>query len=130
MSTWERRRDAHQLTRDDGRQDPELATLRARGHSLLAANWRVRARGDRRLRVRPLGVKPPAPSFNGDQETADVEARRATSGAAPRLKLPSENGSADNAEPGVLVFPGIVLPPPEKPVRGPLSWAYWSARRK
>ena len=65
-----------------------------------------------------------------DQETADVEARRATSGAAPRLKLPSENGSADNAEPGVLVFPGIVLPPPEKPVRGPLSWAYWSARRK
>ena len=130
MSTWERSRDAHQVTRDNGRQDPELAALRARGHSPLVANWRVRARGDRRFPVRPLGVKQPAPSFNGDQETVDVEARKTTIGVAPRLKLPSENGSADNAETGVLVFPAIVLPPPDKPVRGPLSWAYWSARRK
>lgn len=123
-------RDAHQVTRNNGRQDPELAALRARGHSLLAANWRVRVRGDRRLPTRPLGVRSPPPSFNGDHETADGEARKATNGTAPRLKLPSENGSADDAETGVLVFPQIVLPTPEKPVRGPLSWAYWSARRK
>jgi len=130
MSTWERSRDAHEVTRNNGRQDPELAALRARGHSLLTANWRVRIRGVRRSPVRPLGVEPPAPSLNGDQEMADAETRRSTNGTAPRQGTQGENGSSENAEPGVLVFPGIVLPPPEKPVRGPLSWAYWSARRK
>jgi hypothetical protein len=130
MWMWERSRDAHQVTRNNGRQDPELAALRARGHSLLAANWRVRVRGDRRSPVRLLGVELPAPSLDGDREIADVETRGSTNGVAPREGTPGENRSRKDDEAGVLVFPGIVLPPPEKPVRGPLSWAYWSARRK
>jgi len=130
MSMLELSRDAHQVTRNNGRQDPELAALRARGHSLLAANWRVRVRGARRSPVRPLGVELPAPSLNEDGKTTDVETRGTTNGTAPRQGTHAENRSRKNAEAGVLVFPEIVLPPPEKPVRGPLSWAYWSARRK
>jgi hypothetical protein len=130
MSMLEWSRDAHQVTRNNGRQDPELAALRARGHSLLAANWRKRIRGVRRSPVRPLGVELPAPSLNEDGETTDVETRGSTNGTAPRQGTHGENRSRKNAETGVLVFPEIVLPPPEKPVRGPLSWAYWSARRK
>ena len=130
MSMWERNRGAHQVTRNNGRQDPELAALRARGHSLLAANWRKRIRGVRRSPVRPLGVELPTPSLNEDGKTTDVETRGSTNGTAPRQGTHAENRSRRNAETGVLVFPEIVLPPPEKPVRGPLSWAYWSARRK
>lgn len=130
MSTWERSRDAHQVTRNNGRQDPELAALRARGHSLLAANWMVRARGDRRPPVRPLGVEPSSPPQNDDREMADIETRGSTNRTAPRQRAHGENESRKDVETGVLVFPEIVLPPPAKPVRGPLSWAYWSARRK
>ena len=130
MSMLEWSRDAHQVTRNNGRQDPELAALRARGHSLLAANWRKRVRGVRRSPVRPLGVELPAPSLNEEGETTDVETRGSTNGTAPRQETHGENRSRKSAEAGVLVFPEIVLPPPEKPVRGPLSWAYWSARRK
>jgi hypothetical protein len=130
MSMLEWSRDAHQVTRNNGREDPELAALRARGHSLLAANWRKRVRGVRRSPVRPLGVELPAPSLNEEGETTDVETRGSTNGTAPRQGAHGENRSRKSAEAGVLVFPEIVLPPPEKPVRGPLSWAYWSARRK
>jgi hypothetical protein len=130
MSTWGRSRASHQVTRNNGRQDPELAAHFARGHSLLAVNWRKRIRGDRRLRVRPLGGELPAPSRNGDAEIADVEARGSTNGTAPRRAAHSENRDQKDVEAGVLVFPEIVRAPPEKPVRGPLSWAYWSASRK
>ena len=67
MSMLEWSRDAHQVTRNNGREDPELAALRARGHSLLAANWRKRVRGVRRSPVRPLGVELPAPSLNEER---------------------------------------------------------------
>ena len=131
MSMLEWSRDAHQVTRNNGRQDPELAALRARGHSLLAANWRKRVRGvSRRSPVRPLGVELPAPALNEDGKTTDVETCGSTNGTASRQGTHGENRSRKNAESGVLVFPEVVLPPPEKPVRGPLSWAYWSARRK
>ena len=128
MLEWSR--DAHQVTRNNGRQDPELAALRARGHSLLAANWRKRVRGVRRSPVRPLGVELPAPSLNEDGETTDVQTRGSTNGTSPRHGTHGENRSRKSAETDVLVFPEIVLPPLEQPVRGPLSWAYWSARRK
>ena len=128
MLEWSR--DAHQVTRNNGRQNPELAALRARGHSLLEANWRVRIRGDRRSPPRPLGVQRPAPSLNEDGNTTRAAARGSTNGTAPRRGTRDETGSQEKAEADVLVFPEIVLPPAEKPVRGPLSWAYWSARRK
>jgi hypothetical protein len=75
-------------------------------------------------------VEVPAPSLNEDGETTDVETRGSTNGTAPHLRMSSEDGGPKTAKTGVLVFPEIVLPPPDKPVRGPLSWAYWSARRK
>ena len=128
MLDWSR--DAHQVTRNNGRHDPELAALRARGHSLLAANWRMRIRGSGRPPVRPLGVQQTAPTLNGDGDLADVETRRSTNGTTPRHSTPGESRSQKSAETGVLVFPEIVLPSPEPPARGPLSWAYWSARRK
>jgi hypothetical protein len=130
MSTWDRRRVAHQATRNNGWQDPELAALLARGHSLLAVNWRKRVRGYSRSPLRPPGVELPIPSLNGDPEIADVETRGSTNGTAPRQGTRRENRDQKDAEAGVLAFPEIVLPLPDKPVRGPLSWAYWSARRK
>lgn len=126
----ERSRDVHLVTRSSRRQDPEVTALRARGLSLLAANWRMRIRGDRRPPLRPLGAQLTAPSLNGDGDLAHVDYRNPTNGTAPRLRMPSEDGGPTTPETGVLVFPKIMLPPPEKPVRGPLSWAYWSARRK
>ena len=130
MSMSERSRDVRLTTRSSRRQDPEVAALRARGHSLLAANWRMRIRGDGRPPARPLGEQLTAPSLNGDGDLADVDYRNPTNGTALRLRMPSQNGGPKIPETGVLVFPRIVPPPPEKPVRGPLSWAYWSARRK
>ncbi len=130
VSMLEWSRDAHQVTRNNGRQDPELAALRARGHSLLAANWRVRIRGDRRSPPRPSGVELPAPSLNEDGNTTRVAARGFTNGTAPPQGTRDETGGQEKAEADVLVFPGILLPPSEKPLRGPLSWAYWSAHRK
>ncbi len=130
MSLRERSRDSHQVTRNNGRQDALLAAFQARGHSRLKANWLVRVRGDRRPPVRPLGQQAPAPSLDGGQEIADVVTSGSANGTAPRQETHGESRSRKDTEAGVLMFPEIVLPPPEKPVRGPLSWAYWSARRK
>lgn len=130
MSTWARSRNAHFVTRSRRRQDAELAVLRERGHSPLEANWRMRIRGDGRYRIRPLGDPATAPSTNGDERLADLEDRKGANPTPSSVSGRRENGSPGTAETEVLLFPAILLAsPPEKPVRGPLSWAYWSARR-
>lgn len=131
MSTWERSRNGHLVTRSRRRQDAELAALRDRGHSPLEANWRMRIRGDGRYRMRPLGEQLTAPSINGDGKLADIDDREGRDPTPSSVSGPSENGNPKTAETEVLFFPEILLaPPPEEPVRGPLSWAYWSARRR
>lgn len=139
MSMSERSRDAHQVTRHNRRQDEELATLRERGYSPLAANWRTRIRGSRRSPVKPVGAEPRPLFLDGDGQVADAASRRSAEESASPISRPGAAGSPDNgkmrgheyAGKNILVFPDIVLPPPpEPPARGPLSWAYWSARRK
>lgn len=129
MSTQRRRRGIPLLARDMGLQVPEIVALRARGLSPLEANWRTRIRGHGRLPMRPVGVPSTVPSLDGDLELAGVDGPERTNGAVQPLTLPSGNGASGEGQTSVLVFPELVLRPREEPARGPLSWAYWSARR-
>lgn len=130
MSMRGRSRCAHLVTRGRSRQEPEIAAPRARGHSPLEANLRMRNRGNGRSPLRPAGVPSPTPSLSRDAKAPGLDGLGRTSAAVQPVKLPMENGGSGDGQTGVLVFPEIVLPPAEEPVRGPLSWAYWSARRR
>ena len=130
MSMQGRRRGDPLLARGTGRQVSDIVALLARGHTPLEANWRIRIRGHARAPMRPVGVPSIAPSLDAEVEPAGADRPERTNGAGHPLTLPGGNKTPGDDKIGVLEFPEVVLPPPEEPARGPLSWAYWSARRR